>query len=75
MLFLQGGNDYQVTQADFELWQNALASSHPQTQFRFFETLDHLMRPLPHKATPQDYMEKGSISQEVIKTIADFVHP
>lgn len=75
MLFLQGGNDYQVTQADFELWQNALASSHPKAQFRFFETLDHLMRPLPHKATPQDYMEKGSISQEVIKTIADFVHP
>lgn len=72
MLFIQGGHDYQVTKTDLELWQKALAGN-PKAVFRFFPTLDHLMRELPSMAVPADYYKPGQPAPEVAETISQFI--
>lgn len=72
MLFVQGGQDYQVTEQDFSLWKTALAGE-VNKEFAFFPALDHLMRPLSEKAVPADYNRFIPMSEEAIKRIADFI--
>lgn len=72
MLFLQGGHDYQVTEADLELWRGALTGN-SKAEFRLFPTLDHLFRNLPQMATPADYTQALPIADEAIDAIADFI--
>ena len=73
MLFVQGGHDYQVTKEDFDLWRTALEQSHQKAEFHYFDTLDHLMRPLPHMAVPANYYEPGIMSHDVTTLIGNFV--
>lgn len=73
MLFVQGGHDYQVTKEDFDLWRTALEQSHQNAEFHYFDTLDHLMRPLPHMAVPANYYEPGIMSHDVTTLIGNFV--
>ena len=73
MLFVQGGHDYQVTKEDFDLWRTALEQSHQKAEFHYFDTLDHLMRPLPRMAVPANYYEPGIMSHDVTTLIGNFV--
>ena len=72
MLFLQGGHDYQVTEADLNLWKQELAHNR-HARFCFFPKLDHLLREQPEMAKPADYMQPGSIHPEALQQIADFI--
>lgn len=72
MMFLFGGNDYQVTFKDFSLWQAAFFMR-PEVKLCLLPELDHLMRPLPRKAVPQDYLHKGEIDKRVIELIKNFI--
>lgn len=72
MLFLQGGHDYQVTETDLNLWKKATAGN-DKAEFAFFEQCDHLMRKLPQKAVPQDYLQPGTMDAEVLQTIVRFI--
>ena len=73
MLFLQGGNDYQVTAADFSLYQEALRGN-PRALFVFLPEADHLMRPLEKQAVPADYQRFVPISGKAVVAIRDFIH-
>ena len=73
MLFLQGGNDYQVTSADFSLYQEALRGN-PRAHFVFLPEADHLMRPLEKQAVPADYQRFVPISGKAVVAIRDFIH-
>ena len=73
MLFLQGGNDYQVTAADFSLYQEALRGN-PRAFFVFLPEADHLMRPLEKQALPADYQRFVPISGKAVVAIRDFIH-
>ncbi len=73
MLFLQGGNDYQVTAADFSLYQEALRGN-PRAHFVFLPEADHLMRPLEKQAVPADYQRFVPISGKAVVAIRDFIH-
>lgn len=73
LLFIQGGNDYQVTQTDFSLWQDAAKAEKEEVVFRFFPTLDHLLRPQTRMAVPADYAKKGKVAAAVTDEIAEFV--
>lgn len=72
MLFLQGTHDYQVTEADLQLWKKALAEN-PRAQFVKMDGMDHLFRKLPHKALPEDYEMPGEMSAEVIEAVVRFI--
>jgi len=71
-LFLQGGHDYQVTEADLSLWRDALKKN-KKAEFRLFPSLDHFFRHLPKLATPSDYAQAIPLSEEAVEAIAAFI--
>lgn len=71
ILVVQGGHDYQVTEADFRLWQQGLAGC-PNVRFAFLPALDHLMRPLQAMATPADYARYVPVSPETVALLLRF---
>jgi dienelactone hydrolase len=72
MLILQGGRDYQVTTADFELWKKAL-SSHRNVQLKSYPKLNHLFMEGEGKAKPAEYEKSGHVAGEVLEDIAAWV--
>ena len=68
-MVVQGGHDYQVTFADYSQWTMALGK---RATYFCGPTLDHLLRPLPAMATPQDIQQTSEISSEAIAAIAAF---
>jgi len=74
MLILQGGRDYQVTQADLAGWKKALAGRKNVT-IKLYPSLNHLfMEPGGEgPPAPADYLKPGHVSLEVIRDIASWV--
>lgn len=72
MLILQGGRDYQVTEADFRLWRKAL-SSRKNVKFKWYDNLNHLFIEGEGKATPAEYETAGNVARFVIEDIADWI--
>ncbi len=74
MLILQGGRDYQVTQADLAGWRKALGSR-PHVTIKVYPSLNHLFMEAGGTApsAPADYQEPGHVSLEVIRDIAAWV--
>ena len=74
MLFLLGGSDYQVTQEDFQIWQDALAGC-SDVQFLLYPGLSHLFMPVEggQKATPATYTVAGHVAEEVVNEIGSWI--
>ena len=74
ILVLQGGHDYQVTSADYEIWQKALAGD-PRATFKFYPNYTHLFAPGASSGppSPDDYVVSGNVSEDVITDIANWV--
>lgn len=70
-LVVQGGHDYQVTMADYYMWQRMFG---PRATYYYGPTLDHILRSLPAMATPQDYMNPGEIDAMVISALSEFIN-
>ncbi len=73
MLIVQGGHDYQVTEADFRPWQQGLAGRE-DVRFALLPGLDHLMRPLPAMAVPADYARYVPVVPEIVTLLLRFPH-
>ncbi len=71
-LIMQGGRDYQVTQADFDGWKKSL-SSRSDVEFKFYPAANHLFIDGTGKITPNEYGQPGHVSETVINDIADWV--
>ena len=73
MLFMQGGNDFQVSpELDFARWQIALAGQ-KQVVFRRYDGLSHLFMPAGASGTPVDYQVPAHVDGHVIRDIANWV--
>jgi dienelactone hydrolase len=74
MLFLLGGSDYQVTQEDFQIWQDALAGR-SDVQFLLYPGLSHTLMPVEggQKATPATYTMAGHVAEEVVNEIGNWI--
>lgn len=70
-LIVQGGHDYQVTMADYYMWQRMFG---PRATYCYGPTLDHILRSLPAMARPQDYMNPGEIDTKVISALSEFIN-
>ncbi|MBR6997197.1 MAG: alpha/beta fold hydrolase [Prevotella sp.] len=73
MLLLQGERDYQVTMHDYGLWQQAL-KGHKNAELHSYPRLNHLFLEGQGKSSPQEYLRKGSIPQQVADDIAHFIN-
>ncbi len=72
LLILQGERDYQVTAADFELWQQALLDA-PRARFKLFSSLNHQFMTGEGDSCPAEYQRPGHVDQRVIDCIADWI--
>jgi hypothetical protein len=69
---LQGGRDYQVTLADFALWEAAL-KGRPGACLKVYEKLDHLLRAGEGVSSPEAYAVPGVVDDALIGDVAGFV--
>jgi alpha-beta hydrolase superfamily lysophospholipase len=71
LLILHGGRDYQVIDADFEIWQARLGGR-PSVGLRRFADLNHLMMTGRGPSQPAEYREAGHVDADVVAAIAEF---
>ncbi len=72
LLVLQGARDYQVTTADFALWEAALGGK-AGTKLILYPDLNHLFETGTGKSTPAEYQLVGHVDAKVIDDIAAWV--
>ncbi len=73
MLFLQGGDDFQVSpKNDFGRWQQALKNK-TAVRFHRYPGLNHLFMPAGKSETPADYNIPGHVDAQVIADIAQWI--
>jgi dienelactone hydrolase len=74
ILVLQGGRDYQVTNADYDVWQKALAGN-PRVTFKFYPNYTHMFMPGAGSgpASPDDYAVAGNVAEDVVTDIAKWI--
>jgi uncharacterized protein len=72
LLILQGGRDYQVTEADFTGWKKGLGSA-PTVTFKLYPSLNHLFIAGEGKSTPAEYERPGHVAEAVVTDIAEWI--
>lgn len=72
MLIIQGGNDFQVSQADFDIWTAALGKKNNVT-LKSYPDLNHLLSSQLEKGTVAQYQQAASVSQPLINDIVAWI--
>ena len=72
LLMMQGGEDYQVTKKDFEIWEKGL-SGKKNVEFKFYPKLNHLFVESKGKSSPLEYFQPGHVSKQVVEDIAGWI--
>lgn len=72
LLILQGGHDYQVTSADYERWQTALAGREGAV-FKWYPKLTHAFTETEGMGTPDDYQRAATVAPAVAEDMAAFI--
>jgi dienelactone hydrolase len=72
LLILQGGRDYQVTEVDFNRWNEALGAQ-PNVTFKRYPKLNHLFMAGEGKSTPDEYEEPGHVAEAVVTDLAEWL--
>jgi dienelactone hydrolase len=74
VLVLQGGRDYQVTSADFDIWKREMAND-PRATFKFYPLYTHLFNAGAGAGppSPQDYATPGNVAGDVISDISHWI--
>jgi fermentation-respiration switch protein FrsA (DUF1100 family) len=74
VLVLQGGKDYQVTRADYERVQAALAGKAPGLGLAiWFPDLNHLFMKVAGASTGAEYGRAGRVDEDVITQMARWI--
>lgn len=71
-LIMQGEEDYQVAQEEFDAWKEALDEKE-NVQFELFPGLTHLFMEGTKENGPADYQKMQRVSEKVIDTMAQFI--
>jgi len=72
ILVLQGESDYQVTRADLEGWEEALAG-HKNVTIKSYPGLCHLFIPAGNPPSPADYEKPGHVAKGTLGDIANWI--
>jgi len=74
VLVLQGGKDYQVTRADYERVEAALAGKPPaRARLLWFPELNHLFMRVDGASTGAEYGKAGTVDASVVESIVAWV--
>lgn len=66
---VQGGNDFQVSQEDYNLWDAAL-NKRKNVFLKFYPELNHLLTPQTEKGTSAQYQIPANVSEKLIEDLA-----
>ena len=66
---IQGGNDFQVPEADFQLWKSALADK-PNVTFKHYGEVNHLLSPQMEMGDASQYQKMVNVSEQLVKELA-----
>jgi len=69
---VQGGNDFQVSKTDFDLWNGALGQK-KNAKLKFYPDLNHLLSPQMTKGTLSQYQLPVSVSDVLVEDIANWI--
>jgi dienelactone hydrolase len=69
MLVVQGGHDFQVSQTDFNLWNEALKGK-KNANLKFYPDLNHLFTQQTEKGSTAQYQNPANVSEKLIGDIA-----
>ncbi len=72
ILIMQGGRDYQVTEADFNTWKKSLADR-GDVQALWYPELNHLFITGKGVITPEEYGVEGHVAEQPLKDMAIFL--
>ncbi len=72
IFIIQGGNDFQVSTQDFNIWKNTL-SSNKNASFKLYPDLNHLLSSQKQKGNGMQYRTPASVSPVLINDIAAWV--
>ncbi|MCY1530991.1 Esterase EstD [compost metagenome] len=62
---VQGGTDFQVSKADYDIWDAALGKK-ITTTLRFYPALNHLLSEQAEKGTTEQYQQPANVSEKLI---------
>lgn len=75
MLILQGGRDYQVTEADdLALWRAGLGDR-PDVDIRVHAADNHMFAPGTGPSTPAEYSTPANVDPAVVDDIVMWINP
>lgn len=72
VLLLHGERDYQVTNKQFNFWQDAFLGSE-NWEFKSYPELNHFMMKGEGNSYSDEYKEKNYVDEQVIQDIANFI--
>lgn len=72
ILVIQGGNDFQVSTAEYDIWSAALAKKSNVT-LKLYPDLNHLLSSQLEKGTTAQYQAASSVSESLIIDIVDWI--
>lgn len=72
ILIIQGGNDFQTTETDFNLWKNSLKGKKNVT-LKLYPMLNHLFSFVSEKGTVNQYQQPGNVDEVLINDLATWI--
>lgn len=69
ILVIQGGNDFQVSVQDFNIWKSALAAN-KNASFKLYPELNHLLSAQKEKGNGNQYRVPANVSETLINDIS-----
>jgi dipeptidyl aminopeptidase/acylaminoacyl peptidase len=72
ILVVQGGNDFQISEQDFKIWNAALAKKSNAT-LKYYPELNHLLSVQTEKTDAKQYQIAANVSDKLINDVAAWI--
>lgn len=72
IMVIQGGNDFQVTETDYNLWNTALGKKKNAT-LKLYPGLNHLFSLQTEKGTVAQYQAPANVAESVVNDLANWI--
>ncbi len=69
---LQGGNDFQITETDFNIWNHELGKKKNVT-LKLYPELNHLLSVQTEKGNIMQYQKPANVSEQLIDDLANWI--
>jgi len=72
IFIIQGGNDFQISEKDYNIWNEALGKKR-NVKLKLYPGLNHLLTPQTEKGTSSQYLKSANVSADLIDDLATWI--